>query len=236
MKIRKLGNIVFFAITLIVFGAGTIFTAIHRADFNGSIASRQNILAVASACFLTVGELAFVFIHALLDSRELWRRMAAYTLSLLLVSTITYATYTEAIAFLSEGNMTAKAKIIDDFGTKQQQNARSKRAESTAIIVSQKTLQDTLKDFSAPSFGPFALNFFVGLFVLLTGTLIQPREAWKRKRGNVMSDDVRVAAEKQIGFALPQGATAYDDGKGSSIVIKNGREYIATVSKRKIGL
>jgi hypothetical protein len=235
MKIRKLGNVIFFAITLIVFGAGTVFTAIHRADFNGSIASRQNILAVASACFLTVGELAFVFIHALLDSRDLWRRIAAYTLSLALVSTITYATYTEAMAFLDEGNVTSKAKIIDDFSAKQQQNAKSKRAESVAIITSQKTLQRTLEDFSAPSFVPFALNFFVGLFVLLTGTLIQPREAWKRKRGNVMNEDIRAVAENQLGRPLPQGATAYDDGKASSVKVQKGRDYLTTVSKRRIG-
>ena len=235
MKIRKLGKIVFFAITLIVFGAGTVFTAIHRADFNGSIASRQNILAVASACFLTVGELAFVFIHALLDSRDLWRRIAAYTMSLLIISTITYATYTEAISFMSEGNITAKSKIISDFGKEQQQNARSKRAETAVIFASQKTLQDTLKDFSAPSFAPFALNFFVGLFVLLTGTLIQPREAWKRKRGNVMNDNVRAEAEKKLGYSLPQGATAYDDGKSTSLKVQKGRDYLTTVSKRKIG-
>lgn len=235
MKIRKLGNIIFFVVTLIVFGAGTIFTAIHRADFTGSIASRANILAIASACFLTVGELAFVFIHALLDSRDLWRRMASYTLSLLLVSTITYATYTEAMAFLDEGNMSSKAKIIDDFSTKQQQNAKSKRAESVVIITSQKTLQRTLEDFSAPSFGPFALNFFVGLFVLLTGTLIQPREAWKRKRGNVMNENIRVEAERKLGYSLPIGATAYDDGKSSSLKIQKGRDYLTTVSKRKIG-
>lgn len=236
MKIRKLGNIVFFAITLIVFGAGTVFTTIHRADFNGSIASRQNILAVASACFLTVGELAFVFIHALLDARDLWRRIAAYTMSLLIISTITYATYTEAISFMSEGNITTKAKIIGDFGKEQQQNARSKRAETAAVFASQKTLQDTLKDFSAPSFAPFALNFFVGLFVLLTGTLIQPREAWKRKRGNVMNEQIRSEAERKIGFALPDGATAYDDGKSSSLKIQKGRDYITTVSKKKIGV
>lgn len=235
MKIRKLGNVIFFAITLIVFGAGTVFTAIHRSDFNGSIASRQNILAVASACFLTVGELAFVFIHALLDSRDLWRRIAAYTMSLLIISTITYATYTEAISFMSEGNITTKAKIIGDFGKEQQQNAKSKRAEATAIISSQKTLQDTLKDFTAPSFTPFAINFFVGLFVLLTGTLIQPREAWKRKRGNVMNDNVRAEAEKKLGYSLPQGATAYDDGKSSSLKVQKGRDYLTTVSKRKIG-
>ena len=235
MKVRKLGNIVFFAITLIVFGAGTVFTAIHRADFNGSIASRQNILAVASACFLTVGELAFIFIHALLDSRDAWRRIAAYTLSLLLVSTITYATYTEAIAFMSEGNVSAKTKIISDFGKEQQQNARSKRAESVAIVTSQQTLRRTLDDFSAPSFAPFAINFFVGLFVLLTGTLIQPREAWKRKRGNVMNDNIRVEAERKLGYTLPQGATAYDDGKGSTLKVQKGRDYLTTVSKRKIG-
>jgi hypothetical protein len=235
MKIRKLGNIIFFCITLIVFAAGTIFTCVHRWDTNASVISRANILAIAGACFLTVGELAFIFIHALLDSRDLWRRIAAYVLSLVLAATITFAACTEALSFLDEGNISTKAKIISEFGKEQQANARSKRAESTAIVASQVTLKETLKDFSAPNFTPLAVNFFVGLFVILTGTLIQPREAWKRKTGNVMNDAIRAQAEAQLGRQLPQGATAYDDGKGSTIAVKKGREYLTTVSKKKIG-
>jgi hypothetical protein len=235
MKIRKLGNIIFFAITLIVFGAGTVFTCIHRWDVNANIFSRANILAIAGAMFLTVGELAFIFIHALLNSRDLWRRCAAYVLSLGLAGTITYAACSEAMAFMSEGNISTKAHIISDFGKEQQTAARSKRAETMAVIQSQKTLQETLKDFSAPSFAPFAVNFFFGLFVLLTGTLIQPGEAWKRKRGNVMNEDIRAVAENQLGRPLPHGATAYDDGKASSVKVQKGRDYLTTVSKRKIG-
>jgi hypothetical protein len=235
MKIRKLGNIIFFAITLIVFGAGTVFTCIHRWDVNANVFSRPNILAIAGAMFLTVGELAFIFIHALLNSRDLWRRLAAYVLSLGLAGTITYAACSEAMAFMAEGNISTKAHIISDFGKEQQTAARSKRAEAMVVIQSQKTLQETLKDFSAPSFAPFAINFFFGLFVLLTGTLIQPGETWKRKRGNVMNEDIRLVAENQLGRPLPQGATAYDDGKASSVKVQRGRDYLTTVSKRKIG-
>lgn len=234
MKIRKLGNIIFFAVTLIVFGAGTIFTCIHRWDVNGSVFSKANILAIAGACFLTVGELAFIFIHALLDSRDLWRRIAAYVLSLGLAATITYAACSEAMAFMEEGNLSSKSKLLSDFSTTQQKNARSRRAESIAIVTGQQTVKELLKDASNVSFIPFAVNFFFGLFVLLTGTLIQPREAWRR-RGNVMSDRVRAQAELQLGAPLPQGATAYDDGKGSTAKVQKGRQYLTTVSKRKIG-
>lgn len=234
MKIRKLGNVIFFAVTLIVFGAGTIFTCIHRWDVNASVFSKPNILAIAGACFLTVGELAFIFIHALLDSRELWRRCAAYVLSLGLAGTITYAACSEAMAFMEEGNLSAKSAVVKDFNQSQQKNARGRTAQVAAIASGQQVMQDVLKDFKTVSFVPFAVNFFFGLFTLLTGTLIQPREVWRR-RGNVMSDRVRAQAEMQIGQPLPQGATAYDDGKGSTIAVKKGRQYLTTVSKRKIG-
>lgn len=234
MKIRKLGNVIFFAVTLIVFGAGTIFTCIHRWDVNASVFSKPNILAIAGACFLTVGELAFIFIHALLDSRD-WRRAAtAYVLALVLAGTITYAACSEAMAFMEEGNLSNRAAIVKDFNQGQQKNARGKTAQVAAIASGQQVIQDVLKDAKAPDFTPFAVNFFVGLFVLLTGTLIQPREVWRR-RGNVMSDRVRAQAEMQLGQQLPQGATAYDDGKGSTIAVKKGRQYLTTVSKRKIG-
>ena len=234
MKIRKLGNVIFFAVTLIVFGAGTIFTCIHRWDVNGSVLSKANILAIAGACFLTVGELAFIFIHALLDSRELWRRCAAYVLSLGLAGTITYAACSEAMALMEEGNLSTKTSIVKDFNKEQQQNAKSRRAQVAAIASGQQVMTEVLKDFKTISFIPFAVNFFFGLFVLLTGTLIQPREAWRR-RGNVMNDKVRAQAEFQLGQLLPQGAVAYDDGKGSTIKVQNGRQYLTTVSKRKIG-
>ncbi len=231
MKIRKLSNIIFFAVTLIVFGAGTVFTCIHRWNTDAPVISRINILAIAGACFLTVAELAFIFIHALLDARELWRRIAAYVLALGLIGTITYATYTEAVAFMNEGNVSAKSKIISDFSKEQQSAAQSKRAETAAIYGNQKEMEKLLKDFSATDFAPFAANFFYGLFCLLTGTLIQPREPWKRKRGNVMTSEIKAKAERKLGFAIPESATAYDDGKGSSITVKNGREYLTTVSK-----
>ena len=234
MKIRKLGNVIFFAVTLIVFGAGTIFTCIHRWDVNGSFLSKANILAIAGACFLTVGELAFIFIHALLDSRELWRRCAAYVLSLGLAGTITYAACSEAMAFMEEGNLSTKTTIVKDFSKEQQQNAKSRRAQVAAIASGQQVMTEVLKDFKTMSFVPFAVNFFFGLFVLLTGTLIQPREAWRR-RGNVMSDRVRAQAEHQLGQSLPDGAVAYDDGKGSTIKVQKGRQYLTSVSKRKIG-
>ena len=234
MKIRKLGNVIFFAVTLIVFGAGTIFTCIHRWDVSGSVLSKANILAIAGACFLTVGELAFIFIHALLDSRELWRRCAAYVLSLGLAGTITYAACSEAMAFMEEGNLSTKTAIVKDFNKGQQENAKSRKAQIAAIASGQKVMTEVLKDFKIASFIPFAVNFFFGLFVLLTGTLIQPREAWRR-RGNVMSDRVRAQAELQLGQALPQGTVAYDDGKGSTIKVQKGRQYLTSVSKRKIG-
>lgn len=234
MKIRKLGNVIFFAVTLIVFGAGTIFTCIHRWNVNASVFSKPNILAIAGACFLTVGELAFIFIHALLDSRELWRRCAAYVLSLGLAGTITYAACSEAMAFMEDGNLSTKTAIVKDFNKEQQQNARSRKAQVAAIASGQQVMSEVLKDFKTVSFIPFAINFFFGLFVLLTGTLIQPREVWRR-RGNVMSDRVRAQAEMQLGQPLPQGAVAYDDGKGSTIAVKKGRQYLTTVSKRKIG-
>jgi len=235
MKIRKLGNIIFFAITLILFAAGTIFTCVHRWDVNASVFSRANILAIAGACFLTVGELSFIFIHAMLDARELWRRCVAYVLAMALCSTITYAACSEALAFVGEGNVSFKAKTISDFSKEQQSNAKSKRAETAAIVQGQKTLSDTLADVSKPDFTPFAINFWFGLFCIITGTMIQPREPWKRKRGNVMTPEIKAQAERQIGYSLPQGATAYDDGKGSSVTVKKGRDYLTTVSKRKIG-
>lgn len=235
MKIRKLGNVIFFAITLILFAAGTIFTCVHRWNVNASVFSRENILAIAGACFLTVGELSFIFVHAILDSRDLWRRAVAYVLALGLCSTITYAACTEALAFVGEGNISFKAKTISDFNSTQQKNAKSKRAEVAAIVEGQQTLKQTLADVSAPNFTPFAINFWLGLFCIITGTMIQPREPWRRKRGNVMNDNIRVQAERQLGYSLPEGASAYDDGKGSSVTVKKGRDYLTTVSKRKIG-
>jgi hypothetical protein len=235
MKIRKLGNVIFFAVTLIVFAAGTMFTCVHRWDVNSSPISRENILAIAAACFLTVGELAFIFIHALLDSRDLWRRAVAYVLSLGLAGTITYAACTEAMSFMNEGNLSFKTKLASEFNEKQQANARSSKAQVAAIVAGQTTLNETLKDFGKVDFTPFAVNFFAGLFVLLTGTLIQPREPWRRKTGNVMNDRVRAQAETQLGYPLPQGATAYDDGKGTGIKVQKGRQYLTNVSKRKIG-
>jgi hypothetical protein len=234
MKIRKLGNIIFFAVTLIVFGAGTIFTCIHRWDTKADVISRVNILAIAGACFLTVGELAFIFIHALLDARELWRRIAAYVLALALAGTITYATYTEAMSFMNEGNVATKSQILSDFSTKQQSSATTRSEKATAIYAGQKAIQQTLKDFTAPSFAPFAINFFFGLFVILTATLIQPREPWKRKQrnsGNVMTPEIKAKAEHKLGFAIPDSATAYQDGKGSSVMVKDGRDYLTTVRK-----
>jgi hypothetical protein len=50
-----------------------------------------------------------------------------------------------------------------------------------------------------------------------------------------MTPEIKAQAERQIGYSLPQGATAYDDGKGSSVAVKKGRDYITTVSKKKIG-
>lgn len=234
MKIRKLGNIIFFAVTLIVFGAGTVFTCVHRWNTEADVISRANLLAMFGALFLTVAELAFIFIHAMLDARDEWRRYFAYALSLLLVATISYATASEAMAFMNEGNLSTKTAIVKDFNKEQQSNAKSKKAQVAAIVAGQSTMNEVLKDFKSQSFAPFAVNFIAGLFVLLTGTLIQPREAWRR-RGNVMNERIRVQAESQIGSPLPQGATAYDDGKGSTLKVQKGRQYLTTVSKRKIG-
>jgi hypothetical protein len=232
MKIRKLGNIIFFAATLVVFLAGTVFTAMHRWSTTEPAISKANILAIAAGCFLTVGEIAFIFVHGLLDARELWRRVAAYVLSLMLVSTITYAACTEANAFMIEGNIATKQEAITKLSTDQQQAATTRREKSTAIIGAQKTLKQVLDESVKPDFFPFALNFFIGLFTIVTGTLIQPREAWRRS-GNIMTPKIQQAATQKIGF-LPEGVKAYYDGKGSSIVIKNGREYITTISKKDV--
>lgn len=232
MKIRKLGNVVFFAATLVVFLAGTVFTAMHRWNTKEPAISKANILAIAAGCFLTVGEIAFIYVHGLLDSRELWRRIAAYVLSLLLVGTITYAACTEASAFMVEGNISTKQDAISKLSTDQQKAATTKREKSAAIYASQKTLKEVLDESATPDFFPFALNFAVGLFCLVTGTLIQPREPWRR-RGNIMTPAIAKAAEKKIGF-LQDGTKAYYDGKGSSIIIKNGREYVTTISKKDV--
>jgi hypothetical protein len=219
MKIRKLGNIVFFVVTLLVFAAGTIFTLAHRYNPNASIFSRDNILAIAAASFLTVAELAFIFLHGLLDSRQLWRRIASYVLSLGLIATITYATYTEASAYMQEGSAAAKANIINESNITRSQRTRE--------------LRSVLRDMKTTEFAPFAINFLYGLFCIVTGTLIQPREPWTRRRGNQMSPQVRAAAQSKIGF-VPETAKAYDDGKGYTMVIKNGREYLGTISKKDI--
>jgi hypothetical protein len=50
-----------------------------------------------------------------------------------------------------------------------------------------------------------------------------------------MNEDIRAVAENQLGRPLPHGATAYDDGKASSVKVQRGRDYLTTVSKRKIG-
>lgn len=232
MKIRKLGNVVFFIATLVIFLAGTVFTALHRWNTNAPIFSKDNVLALAAGCFLTVGEIAFVYVHALLDDRELWRRMAAYVLALLLISTITYAACTEANAFMVEGNIATKQDAITKLSVDQQKAATTRGEKSAAIYASQKTLKQVLDESVKPDFFPFALNFFVGLFCLVTGTMIQPREQWRR-RGNIMTPAIQKAAEKKVGF-LKDGAKAYYDGKGSSIIIKNGREYVTTISKKDV--
>jgi hypothetical protein len=137
---------------------------------------------------------------------------------------------------MQEGNIKTKTTAIADLSKEQQSNATTRREKSMAITASQQTLKKVLDESIANDFSPFAVNFFCGLFCIITGTLILPREPWKRRKiGNVMNDNIRAQAEQQIGRPLPQGATAFDDGKGSSVVVKNGREYITTVSKRKIG-
>ncbi len=232
MKIRKLGNVIFFAATLVVFLAGTVFTAMHRWNTNEAAISKANILAIAAGCFLTVGEIAFIFVHGLLDARELWRRATAYVLSLMLVATITYAACTEANAFMTEGNISFKQDAITKLSTDQQKAATTKGEKSAAIYSSQRTLKKVLDESVKPDFFPFALNFFIGLFTIVTGTLIQPREPWRRS-GNIMTPRIQKAAQQKIGF-LPDGAKAYYDGKGSSIVVKSGREYLTTISKKDI--
>lgn len=232
MKIRRLGNVIFFAATLVVFLAGTVFTAMHRWNTNEPAISKANVLAIAAGCFLTVGEIAFIFVHGLLDSRDLWRRLAAYVLALMLVSTITYAACTEANAFMIEGNVSTKQEAITKLSTDQQKAATTKTEKSAAIYSSQRTLKKVLDESIKPDFFPFAMNFFVGLFCIVTGTMIQPREPWRR-RGNVMTPQVQKAAEAKIGF-LPDGAKAYYDGKSSSIKIQSGRNYLTTVSKKDV--
>jgi hypothetical protein len=232
MKIRKLGNVIFFAATLVVFLAGTVFTAMHRWNTEEAAISKANILAIAAGCFLTVGEIAFVFVHGLLDARELWRRVAAYVLSLLLVATITYAACTEANAFMVEGNIATKQEAITKLSNDQKQAATTRFEKSAAIYGAQKTLKQVLDESVKPDFFPFALNFFIGLFTIVTGTLIQPREPWRRA-GNVMTPRIQKAVEKKIGF-LPENAKAYYDGKSSSIKVQDGRTYLTTVSKKDI--
>jgi hypothetical protein len=232
MKIRKLGNVIFFVATLVVFLAGTVFTAMHRWNTNEPVISKANVLAIAAGCFLTVGELAFIFIHGLLDSKELWRRMAAYVLSLMIVGTITYAACSEANAFMVEGNISTKQDAITKLSKEQQSAATTRSEKSAAIYGAQKTLKQVLDESVKPDFFSFALNFFVGLFCIVTGTFIQPREPWRRS-GNIMTPKIQEAAKKKVGF-LPDGTKAYYDGKGSSIVLKNGREYLTTISKKDV--
>jgi len=234
-SIRKIGGIVFYAVTIIVFLAGTVFTAMHRYQSDKPMISKENILAIAAGAFLTVGEIAFVFLHSLLDSRDLWRRMVAYTLSLMLIGTITYATYTEASAFMTEGNVAMKSHAIGDLSTTQQKNATTRSEKTAAVYASQKNLKQMLDETAMPNFQPFAINFLVGLFCIITATLIQPREGWKRRQGNVMTPEIRAQAEHQLGRTIPHGATAYEDGKRSSVIVKHGRDYLTTVSKKKIG-
>src|SRR5262249_32662972 len=134
-----------------------------------------------------------------------------------------------------EGNIATKSKAIGSLSKEQQANATTRSEKTAAVYAGQKTLKAVLDETQMPEFFPFALNFFCGLFCILTAKMIQPRESWKRKRGNIMNDNIRAQAERQLGRELPEGATAYDDGKGSSYVVKNGRDYVTTVSKRKIG-
>jgi hypothetical protein len=232
MKIRKLSNVVFFAVTLIVFVAGTVFTALHRWNTESAVFSKANILAIAAGAFLTVGEIAFIFIHSLLDARELWRRIAAYVLALALISTITYAACTEAYAFMQEGNIATKQEAIGDLSERQQKAATTRAEKTAAVRSSQQTLKQILDETKSADFTPFAVNFFVGLFCIITGTLIQPREPWRR-RGNVMNPKVARATQQKIGF-LPDGAKAYYDGKNSSITVKQGRNYVTTLSKKDV--
>lgn len=234
-SIRKLSTIVFISVSIIVFLAGTAFTAMHRWNVESSIASKENILAIAAGCFLTVAELAFFFIHSLLESRDLWRKAIAFIMSIALISTITYAACTEAEAFMNEGNLASKAKVISDFSKEQQSAAATKREKALAIRGNQETLKETMKEFTSPSFTPFAVNFFMGLLAIIIGTTILPYDFRKRKTGNIMNPEIKAQAEKQLGFELPSGATAYDDGKGSSVTVRNGRQYLTTVSKKKIG-
>lgn len=234
MKIRKLGSIIFFATTLVVFFAGTAFTFLNRYNPEESFTSRGNILAIAGSFFLTVAELAFIFLHGLLDARELWRRIASYTLCLGLIGTITYATYTEAKAYMEERNTHQKTNAIATLSKEQQSKAKTKRERTLAIKESQNTLNETLKGIQATDFTPFAVNFLYGLFCIVTGTLIQPREPWKRRKGAVpLSTEAKAKIEGKIGF-LPDTAKAYDDGKGGSVIIKDGRNYLGSISRKEI--
>ena|SRR5215475_1073537 len=233
MKIRKLSNIIFFAVTLVVFSAGTIFTFVHRYNPKAEIISRDNILALAAGCFLTVGELAFIFLHGLLDARDLWRRVVAYVLSLLLICTISYATYTEAKSFMEEGNLRVKTDAISKLSQDQQEKAQTSGERRYAMKTGQNTLDKTLQGMKTESFAPFAINFVMGLFAIITGTLIQPREPWRRKQGNQMTTQVRARAQQKIGY-VPEGARAYDNGRGDALLIKHGREYLGTIPKEKM--
>lgn len=231
MHVRKLNTVVFFVVTLIVFLCGTTFTILSRYDFEKSITYKGNLLAICAGTFLTVGECALIALHRLLDAKELWRRIAAYTLSLLMISTISFATYTEAKAYMSDRSVGSKKEILAETTQKNAELAKTAKERRQAIKSNETLTDKIISEIKAEDFTPFAVNFICGLFCILTASLIQPRQPWTRKRGNQMTPELKAKAEKKIGFVLPDGATAYEDGKGSSLIVKNGRTYLGTVPK-----
>jgi len=232
MKTRRLGSIIFYLTTGIVFAAGTLFTFLHGYNPDEDFASKTNLIAIAKAAFLTVGELALVYLHSLIDSKEFWRRLSAFALSIGLAITITFAASTEAKSFVEEGTLKNKAQIITETSKEEKATATSRRERIAIATASSDTLRETLKEVKAPSFAPFAVNFFFGLFCILTGALIQPREPWKRKQGNQLTPELRAQVKQKIGMEPPATARAYHNGRGDSFIIKNGRDYITSVSAR----
>ena len=233
-NVRKLGKVIFYAVTLIVFGAGTVFTFMHRYNPDVPMLSKDNILAIAGALFLTVGELALVYAHAMTDSKELWRRIAAYTLALAQIVTIVYAAGTEAMAYMNESFSKNQASLVTKSTNEMTATLKGNKAKERVIGKSQETLEEVVKTAKNPEFTPFLVNFFVGLFTIVTLGLIQPREPWKRRKGNQMTPDLKAKAETKLGFALPEGAKAFDDGKGSSVILKKGREYLGSIPRKDI--
>jgi amino acid transporter len=232
MKTRRLGSIIFYLTTGIVFAAGTIFTFLHGYDQEADITSKTNLIAIAKAAFLTVGELALVYLHSLIDSKEFWRRITAFVLSIFLAITITFAASSEAKIFVEENSLKTKAAIITQASKEEKATAQSRQERTAIALSSNRTLQEILKESKAQNFTPFAINFFFGLLCILTGALIQPREPWKRKSGNQLTPELRERARQKMGFDLPDTAKAYHNGRGDSYLIKNGREYITSVSAR----